>query len=188
MCYAQGYKSSTCGHKWLTITRHCTSNRDANGAIVGFNALGFHEFLPESRTIFGSPQYLIAAANSCPKCDRQDQYDGNVTRMVIKENKCHWNREANRNGYAGEWPTEHGGMGTYQRYQHQNQVAAYQPQLTYYYEYDARTGGHTYRGAGFEAAGQYGQSQYGTSPYSYHPPRGSWNKPYRDGCFGCNVM
>lgn len=76
MCRTTGYKSTTCGHRWLTITTRCAPN-------MGFTNTPIHEFRADGFSLFGTPKYQKAAAGTCPNCDLKGQYDGNTTRMVL---------------------------------------------------------------------------------------------------------
>jgi hypothetical protein len=75
MCHATGLRSSTCRHKWLTITSPCAAG-------MGFNSLGVHKF-HTSHTWFGGTNYFKAPMKSCPDCNKKGQYDGNKIRMVL---------------------------------------------------------------------------------------------------------
>ena len=75
MCTATGFKSRTCAHKWLTITKPCGTGK-------GFDSCHLHSFDGEN-AFLGGPKYFWAPANSCPECNKKGQYNGNVTRMVL---------------------------------------------------------------------------------------------------------
>jgi hypothetical protein len=77
MCIATVFKSATCLHKWLTITLPC-------GPGMGFDHCARHTFTGPT-SICGGPRYILAPAYSCPTCNKKDQYDGNKTRMVLRD-------------------------------------------------------------------------------------------------------
>jgi len=77
MCTATAFKSATCLHKWLTVTLPC-------GPGMGFDHYARHTFTGPT-SICGGPRYISAPAYSCPTCNKKDQYDGNKTRMVLRD-------------------------------------------------------------------------------------------------------
>jgi hypothetical protein len=77
MCTATAFKSHTCPHKWLTITLPC-------GPGMGFDTCARHTYTGQT-SLCGGPRFIPAPAHSCPTCNKKDQYDGNKTRMVLKD-------------------------------------------------------------------------------------------------------
>ena len=75
MCIATAFKSQTCPHKWLTITRPCCPG-------AGFDTCTYHTYTGR-RSFCDGPKFVPAPAYSCPTCDRKYQYDGNKTRVVL---------------------------------------------------------------------------------------------------------
>ena len=80
MCRAAAYKSSTCPHRWLTVTSPC-------GPGMGFDSAHGHSFTGET-ALFGGPRFLEAPAHTCPHCNKKDQYDPNLTRLVTGNAGC----------------------------------------------------------------------------------------------------
>lgn len=76
MCRTTAYKSTTCGHRWLTITTRCAPK-------MGFTTTPVHEFRADGSFVWVKPKFQKAAAGSCPNCDLKGQYNGNTTRMVL---------------------------------------------------------------------------------------------------------
>lgn len=89
MCRTTAYRSTTCNHRWLTITARCGPN-------VGFTTTPIHEFRCDSM-FFGKLKFMKAPAGSCPNCNLKGQYDGNTTRMVLGNGQ----REIKRNMVRG---------------------------------------------------------------------------------------
>jgi hypothetical protein len=101
MCHATGLRSSTCRHKWLTITSPCATG-------MGFNSLGIHKF-HTSHTWWGSTKYFKAPMKSCPDCNKKGQYDGNKIRMVLD----YGDDPVKYGGPGGQMGGEYSGYGGY---------------------------------------------------------------------------
>lgn len=78
MCRTTAYKSTTCQHRWLTITTRCSPG-------AGFTSTPIHEFRFSEASLFGSPRFQKAPAGTCPNCDMKGQYDGNTTRLLLRK-------------------------------------------------------------------------------------------------------
>lgn len=68
--------------------------------------------------------FEIAAANTCPNCDKRGQYDGNVTRMVLRQNGMSGSRC--RVACGAGMPASGMGMGM-----HGHRYADYAPGMAY---------------------------------------------------------
>ncbi|EHY58002.1 uncharacterized protein HMPREF1120_06020 [Exophiala dermatitidis NIH/UT8656] len=77
MCQIESYRSSTCGHKWVTIVKRCGSPG------TGFNKDNAVHSYTRARTGLLEPKYLSVAAGGCPNCDKRGNYDANETRMIL---------------------------------------------------------------------------------------------------------
>ena len=73
MCTAKVLRSTTCEHRWAEIIKPCAEDRNFG------NCPSFEDGKARSRT--NNPWYK-AAENTCPKCDKKDDYDGDKIRMV----------------------------------------------------------------------------------------------------------
>ena len=76
MCRASAFKSHGCQHRWLTITMPCSPG-------TGFDNCPRHTFNSET-AFFGGPKFCWAPIHCCPVCGKRNQYDGNRTRMILK--------------------------------------------------------------------------------------------------------
>lgn len=73
MCQTSHFKSSTCQHLWLAITRPCQPGAGWINSLV-------HDFKLEKNPGTGKATY-ISVANACPICDRKGLYDCNIIRF-----------------------------------------------------------------------------------------------------------
>jgi hypothetical protein len=60
----------------MTIVKPCNPG-------AGFSSTHYHKYTPARNGPFVA-RFVAAAANSCPNCDKNGDYDGNVTRMVLE--------------------------------------------------------------------------------------------------------
>ncbi len=73
MCKVKTWKSSTCGHYWISITNPCGEGRNIN------NCLTFES--GEARPA-EEARAALAPTNSCPRCDKKENYDASTTRII----------------------------------------------------------------------------------------------------------
>lgn len=86
MCYAQGFESPTCPHRWLQITTTCIPG-------WGFSKAHYpipHEFKTNTSLLGGTMHFEVAPPHICPVCDRHNMYDGNMIRMVVGQQSSAW--------------------------------------------------------------------------------------------------
>ncbi len=101
MCTATAFKCHTCQHRWLTIITPC-------GPGMGFDNCPRHAFNGET-TFFGGPKFCWAPIHCCPVCGKGNHYDGNRTRMILRNGTDAYGAGG---AYAG------GGEYTYSRYEY----------------------------------------------------------------------
>lgn len=73
MCTARMLKSPTCNHWWAEILTPCGEGKNFNTCPSFVNG--------KARLPRDHPQYK-AEKNTCPKCDKKDDYDGEKIRVV----------------------------------------------------------------------------------------------------------
>lgn len=73
MCTAKLLRSPTCNHWWAEILNPCGEGKNFG------NCASFED--GRARRPRDYPRYR-AEDNTCPKCDRKDDYDGDQIRMV----------------------------------------------------------------------------------------------------------
>lgn len=73
MCTSQFWKSSSCGHLWVELKNPCGEGKNIS------NCRSFQD--GRARNPLGL-KCKWANEDSCPKCDKKDDYDGNKIRMV----------------------------------------------------------------------------------------------------------
>ncbi len=73
MCTAKIFKSPTCNHWWSEILKPCGEGKNFNTCASFENGIAR---LPRDH-----PRYK-AEKNTCPKCDKKDDYDGGKIRIV----------------------------------------------------------------------------------------------------------
>jgi len=75
MCKTAFWRSGTCSHRWVTLVKPCADDRNFG------NCPYFANGTAQGR--YRGP--LPALANTCPECDKKNDYDGDATRMVTGE-------------------------------------------------------------------------------------------------------
>ena len=75
MCITTFYKSPTCEHWWAEILKPCKKGRDFS------NCPSFRNGMARNPRKY--PRYK-AEKDSCPKCDKEDDYDGDKVRVIKK--------------------------------------------------------------------------------------------------------
>lgn len=73
MCVPKMFQSTTCKHRWLTIGKPCSKDS-------GFNNCEMFKGGKITPWQTGSADY--AKPNTCPLCDMNGEYDGDLMRMV----------------------------------------------------------------------------------------------------------
>ena len=72
MCKTVLFTSTTCSHAWMTLSYPCGP---------GANLSTCHR-IAYGMTLPGNPPKEVRVAKSCPECDRNNEYDGDHTRMI----------------------------------------------------------------------------------------------------------
>lgn len=73
MCKVQIWRSKTCPHRWISLTKPCGEGKNISNCPAFTNG----KARPTKEACAA-----LAPPKSCPHCDKKDEYDGNRIRMI----------------------------------------------------------------------------------------------------------